>query len=74
MGAVSNECSEIPKLQCSLDLPENGVCITVTEPSPDSGQPLAAQNRRAAFRRSSELPRVVQALVHRESEEYDVDS
>ncbi|XP_066905494.1 sodium channel protein 60E [Halyomorpha halys] len=75
LGAVSNECpSEIPKLQCSLDLPENGVCITVTEPSPDSGQPLAAQNRRAAFRRSSELPRVVQALVHRESEEYDVDS
>ncbi|CAB0014824.1 unnamed protein product [Nesidiocoris tenuis] len=55
--------------QCSLDLPDSGtgVCITVTEPSPDSIAP--AISRRSTFRRSSELPRVVQALVHRESED-----
>ncbi|BES91366.1 Sodium channel [Nesidiocoris tenuis] len=60
--------------QCSLDLPDSGtgVCITVTEPSPDSIAP--AISRRSTFRRSSELPRVVQALVHRESEEYEADS
>lgn len=60
--------------QCSLDLPDSGtsVCITVTEPSPESTAP--AISRRSTFRRSSELPRVVHALVHRESEEYEADS
>lgn len=33
-----------------------------------------AQIKRAAFRRTSDLPRLVQALVHRESEEYEPDS
>lgn len=70
-----------PKL-CTLDLPDTGVCITVTEPSPENPAPRPpplpppqpAHMRRAAFRRMSEAPTVVQALVHRESEEYQEEN
>lgn len=60
--------------QCSLDLPDTGVSITVTEPSPETAAPPPAHIRRAAFRRASEATIVHAALVHRESEEYDVNS
>ncbi|XP_046661373.1 sodium channel protein 60E-like [Homalodisca vitripennis] len=74
---------------CTLDLPDTGVSITVTEPSPESPAPalpvpsppppppppppLPAHLRRAAFRRMSEATIVHAALVHRESEEYELD-
>ncbi|KAF6217387.1 hypothetical protein GE061_001742 [Apolygus lucorum] len=70
-----SDCTAPPVFakQCSLDLPDSGtVSITVTEPSPENAVP--ALNRRSTFRRSSEMPRVVHALVHRESEEYEADS
>lgn len=71
----SPETPQLPK-QCSLDLPDVGVHITVTEPSPESTAPPPSQPahiRRAAFRRSSEATIVHAALVHRESEEYNIN-
>lgn len=85
---VSEPSPEAPAAKlCTLDLPDTGVCITVTEPSPESPAPSApipppsaspappsAHLRRAAFRRASEAPTIVHAaLVHRESEEYELE-
>lgn len=71
--------------QCSLELPESAVRITVTDASPESSvatqSPPAvtfvasanangsAHQKRAAFRRGSEAITIHHALVHRESED-----
>lgn len=65
--------------QCSLELPESGVSILVTDASPESSDTAqsppsiatsttnTAHQKRAAFRRGSEAVTIHHALVHRES-------